>query len=118
MADYNAQTAVRDRVLEILTTHQSGADGCIAGDAPEVFWARELHAHIADVIVAELQPKREHGTFRVRWETDSDPGTYSSGVLSTREDAEGCARGMRAGGWPQVWIESAVWMPTGETNDG
>lgn len=48
-----APTTDADAIAEILAQHMSGPDGCICGQAPEVFWDRELRAHIGAVMIAE-----------------------------------------------------------------
>lgn len=38
-------------ISAILKEHYSAGDGCSCGNAPDVFYERELHAHIADVMI-------------------------------------------------------------------
>lgn len=38
-------------ITAILKEHYSAGDGCSCGQAPEVFYERELHAHIADLLI-------------------------------------------------------------------
>jgi hypothetical protein len=41
-------------VRRVLEDHQSGMGGCLCGNAPDVFYRRELHDHVARVIVDTL----------------------------------------------------------------
>lgn len=41
-----------EEIIVILKGHYSAGDGCSCGNAPEVFWERELHRHIGEVMVA------------------------------------------------------------------
>ncbi|EPD84127.1 hypothetical protein HMPREF1529_02167 [Microbacterium sp. oral taxon 186 str. F0373] len=47
------KTTDAEAIIEVLKQHMSGPNGCTCGDAPEVFWERELHAHIAEVMLAD-----------------------------------------------------------------
>lgn len=47
------KTTDAEAIAAVLKQHMSGPDGCICGGAPNVFWERELHAHIAEVMIAD-----------------------------------------------------------------
>lgn len=49
-----ARRANADRIAGILAEHSSGPNGCTCGEAPDVFWERELRAHVTEVLAAEL----------------------------------------------------------------
>lgn len=53
--------------------------------------------------------RREHGTFRVRWDCPGDPGEYHSRVLTTRTEANAYASDIRSLG-ANAWIERADWV--------
>lgn len=55
---YEAEAETDDleaRIAFVLAEHQSGPNGCTCGGAPDVFWDRELRAHVAQVIAAVVR---------------------------------------------------------------
>ena len=47
-----AQHPGHEQIVTELARHHSGPNGCKCGDAPDMFWEREMREHVADCILA------------------------------------------------------------------